>query len=308
MRTQRAGNRWRVVVILALAFLLAPLSGLPAAKSEAEIEAAVREVLLERHPKVDPSWWRELGPSAPTVIIRMAEEAQRLPERVRLVQALGYFDDPLAIEYLKKQAQESDQDVIRTASVRTVGSSQGAKEVEFVSRFLRHPDAQTRLAAAESLSAIADPQAKEILRKYFAEEKTSWIVAKVKDQLPAPTQSLNPVTSSEDRLSPEFTGTWRGYWLEPAASGLKSLTAVAELQGQGTNGLMGELKLQVPGGIARALKLGKVVGRANRFNGNWTEGKTTEWSGEAELSLAGRSRILRMAFPKAGVTLVLKKD
>jgi hypothetical protein len=147
---------------LIIALIFSNFHGVASAqtRTDAELEQAIQDVIIQRHPTDTPEWWRELGPEAPRVIIGMAEKAPRLYQRLRLVEALGWFDDQRAVEYLKRQADSASNGVIRNAAVKAIGNSQGAKELEFVSKFLKHSDPQTRKAAAQAVHKINAPKLK----------------------------------------------------------------------------------------------------------------------------------------------------
>ncbi|OFZ18727.1 MAG: hypothetical protein A2X94_05945 [Bdellovibrionales bacterium GWB1_55_8] len=216
MQCRRLRPLCRSLITGAILFLVMLPNAFPTrAASDQEIEHAIDTVLAERHPTDTPDWWRSLGPTAPRVILRMLKSSDRVYHRVRLTQALGWFDDPEVVDYLKTQARETKEDVVRNAAVRSVGNSQGAKEFEFIAEFLEHADPQTRLSAAEALQKIDNSEARERLKRFMAEEKAGWLVARLKGELPKPTAKLSPVSSSEDRLSPEWEGRWMGYWLVP---------------------------------------------------------------------------------------------
>ena len=202
-------------------FLIGSLVGSSAAwakpdpKSDTEIEAAIHQAFSERHPKETVEWWRSLGPGAPAVIMRMYE-APNQPVRVRerLVEALGAFEgNAQAEEFLRKQAESSNDDVVRLGAIQAVGQAGGAREAEFISEFLSHSDPQTRLVAAQALQKIDDPDAQARFAQYLKKEQAPWIVAKLTHQPPVPLPRLSPVSSSEDRPAPGFNGKWAGLWV-----------------------------------------------------------------------------------------------
>lgn len=337
--------RWRVMASLALAAMVAGGIGLEGwgapPKSNAEIEAAIRGVLVQRHPTDTPEWWRGLGPNAPGVILSMSEKESRIYHRVRLVDALAWFpDDARAVEFLKRQAETTDEDAIRQAAVKSVGISQGAAELDFLSKQLAHPDPQTRLAAAQGLQRSEDPRARKALERYLSQEKADWIVRKLRSTQPEiPPGGLARVGSSRDiedgpKIDPVFAGEWKGFWIAPesAGRGLVAKHATLQLREQGGKRLVGELSVEIQGlhvkGDGKAQKLQKVTLGAleveqKRFTGTISR-KQVEFAGDTavlptragDLQLEGQlmqiegARVwtLEVRIPKVGVILILRKS
>lgn len=226
-----------------------PLAVAEAPRSEEEIEAQIQDVLMQRHPTDTAEWWRSLGPSTPKVVIRMYEKSSNAYHRLRLIQALGWFpEDAAAVDFLKSQAESTDESVVRLTAIKALGVSQGAKETEFIAKYLRHSDPQTRMAAALALQKMGDARAASIVDQYMKEEKASWIVSRLKGEYPVPTKTLSPVSSSEDRSHPEFFGAWSGYWLVPRAGedGMRAVDARLELKKENATQMRGDLILTEP--------------------------------------------------------------
>ena len=330
--------------MLLVLLALSPV-GSAAAKSAAEIQEDIEMVLKQRHPTDTGDWWKGLGPNAPSVIMKMYEDSEHIYHRIRLLQGLGWFDDPASVEFIKQQAQSTPDDVIRNAAIKSVGISQGAKEEEFIAKFLKHSDPQTRLAAAETLKRINDAQARAILEKYMAEEKAQWILQRLRNERSTP-RALVPVTSSEDRLSPDFAGTWEGFWVAPVVDSLKALEsdpAVLRLKVENATTVSGELSLKVaqPQGSSvrtrsRTLKV-TAKGKAAHFSGILVEQespsvaasarpggaadgapeatprahrevRTREYSFEADLVHRAGALMLEVRSPAIGATLIVRRE
>jgi hypothetical protein len=302
---------------LLVAFLL--LASPAWAMTDGEIEEAIQNTIAQRHPKDDASFWRGLGPSAPRIMISMYERAGSLYQRLRLVEALGYFGDaPVAMEFARRQAENAREDVVRNGAIKAVGAGQGAAAVEFVSRYLGHEDAQTRLTAAQTLRKIDDPQARARVDRFMKEEKAAWLVAKLRGELPKPTAKLTPVASTEDRVSPAFAGTWRGYWLlpRPGPSGLRSEAAVLRLSIEGANELKGELLIGSKDKV-RAVPLARVQGKGLKVSGalggvavpgGGLKKPKPEVAFEAELREVMGHAIVELRAPGAAGLLVVRRD
>ena len=271
MKDMRQFRRFRFPTILAFLFVcVLTLSARAWSATDAELEKTISEALSVRHPTEGPDWWRSLGPTAPGVIIRMYEASDQIYQRLRLLEALAWFDDSASVEFLKLQADRTAYDVLRNAAIRSVGIARGAKEEEFVSQFLKHPDPQTRIAAAETLKRMNDSRADKVLETYLGDEKTPWITARLKGEAVLP-KRLKITSSSDDRLNPELTGTWAGFWVAPGAGSprMESRPAVLRLKVSGATGLEGELNLKKSGKALqpKAFVLAKVSGKSSRIIG-----------------------------------------
>ena len=186
-------------------------------KNEEEIQKNIQIVLEQRHPVDTPKWWRSLGSQAPKVIISMYETTDSTYQRIRLVQGLSWFDDSTATEFLKKQIQTNKESIIKRAAIKTIGLSQGEKEIDFIAEFLKNPDPPMRLAAAQTLQRmekeLSSAKAKTLLDQFKTEEKTPWLLTRMEEQYPAPptSQKIKPLITAKSRLTVELSGQWNGY-------------------------------------------------------------------------------------------------
>lgn len=195
-------------MVFSLVFLMGGAWCLPAL-SQTTLELKIREIITQRHPTDTAETWQSLGEGAPQAMIAMYEKTPRVYERLRLLQGLGWFDDPDAVAFLKDQARQQDNSVFRRAAVDAVGRSQGVRESDFVKGFLDHPDPQTRLAAAQALQRMirsspgVDSSALESrLQSFRASEKTKWVVQRLDREF--------PVGSKTFEKNQRFAGTWDG--------------------------------------------------------------------------------------------------
>lgn len=302
-----------------------------AAASDQEIREQVSEVLQQRHPTDTPEWWRGLGANAPRVIIAMVGEEGSTYKKLRLLGGLGAFDTPEAAEFLRKQAEDARESVVRTTAIRSLGASQGAKELDTISKFLQHDDAQTRLAAAQTLEKMNDPRAKDAFERYAREEKVPWVRQRLKGELPKPRGVLTPVASSEDRLSPDFSGEWKGYLLfprKPQEPGMKSQEAALTLRAEpsGTSA-SGDLRVQGAPGTTeknRVFRLEGASGKGIRLSGKFAEQVPqgarrarpspvpdvlgSELAFEAELSQENGNTLIVARSRGSGAVLVLRRS
>lgn len=322
IRCRQARFLFAKLVILALfAF---PVSATPSwAKSDAEVRDAIEDILVDRHPKDTPEWWRSLGANAPGVIISIYEGTGHTYRRLKLLQGLGSFDTPEAIEFLKKQAETTPDDVVRNTAIRSVGAAAGAREEEFLAKYLAHEDPQTRFAAAETLRKLNDPRANAIVDKYLKNEKVPWIEGKLRGELPRPTARLTPVASSEDRLNPDFAGQWKGFWLAPKGpkeEGMTSDPVAVSVQVESATELKGEVVVRVKK-ENRTYKLSRISGKGSKIAGSLVEQLLPPQPGvtparprasepfpfEAELRQEAESYFIQFRLPRNGVTVVARK-
>ncbi len=296
-----------VAIVLTVALLAA---GSTFAESSASaIEAKIREVLTHRHPKDDASWWRGLGPKAPGVIIKLIDGTKDAYEKHRLLGALAWFsDDPEAVEFLRGQIEGTDDSLLRATAIKSLGLSQGAKEAEYISKYLSSSDQKTRVAAGKALREMKDPKAKALLDQYLYEEKVDWIVSSIKGELPKPVASLSPVASSDDRVNPAFSGKWSGFMISPhPKDGLKSEPAQLDLEIEEGIRLRGILTV-TRSGKRSLMDLGALKTRGEGFSGRYPiepQPVTTELEGRYHQSAGVETIEIRV--PKLSSTLVLRK-
>lgn len=310
------------MILLALVVSMAP--GFAWSMTDEQVHQAIEDKLSERHPRDSANAWLALGPNAVPVIISMYGSTDYISHRVRLAQALGYFDDPRAADFLEKLAQSSGEDVVVNSSLRALGNSPRALgEEDFVSKFLKSDDPQTRLAAAEALNRAVekwgDAHAKDLIAAYLLQESQSWIVARVKGEQ-ATVTGLKSVSSSEDRLSGDFAGTWRGFWVQPkdGAKGMSSDPISLELKTLDDNTVQGSLFI-TSGMKSKTLVLTKSTGKGLQLTGHFredgappaaTSSSARAFDDEFDASLS-RSRdqlILQIRVPNKTAFLILRKE
>jgi hypothetical protein len=209
----------RYFVLIFLSFIIMTNTSGARAATDVDTREKIQNVLSQLHPTDTPEWWRGLGPDAPGTIISMYEHESFVYHRLRLVQALAWFNDPAATAFLEKQANESNDDVIRNGAIQSLGTSSGPSEDDFIAGFLNHRDPQTRLVAAQALRKAGDEKAQNYLNQFMSHEKIQWVRDRYTTGIlaPAPFQIIHPVTSIKalKTISPDFSGTWKGTLLVP---------------------------------------------------------------------------------------------
>ena len=281
------------------------------AMSDDQVHQAIEDKLSERHPLDSAGAWQSLGSNAVPVIISMYGSTDYVSHRVRLAQALGYFDDARAVDFLEKLAQSSGEDVVVNSSLRALGNSpRGLGEEDFISTFLKNDDPQTRLAAAEALNHLNDLHAKDLVAAFLLQEKQPWLVARVKGEQGKVT-GLKAVASSEDRLSADFAGTWRGFWVQPkdGAKGMSSDPISLELKTLDDNTVQGSLFVTT-GMKSKTLVLSKSSGKGSQISGQLKEDAPSIGADtfDASLSRTRDQLILQIKVPNKTAFLILRKE
>jgi hypothetical protein len=305
-------------------FLLAGVNA-HASSSDAEIRQKVGEAIRQRHSVPNREWWLSLGPEAPQVMISMHQETSHILHGMRILHGLAFFDDPVAIEYVKNEGRTTKRDVVRTAAIRAIADGQGDKELRYVEEFLGHDDADTRMVAGQVVREFADAgnlRAAELLDEFYEKEKTPWVAGRVRGEFPRSGGRPEAGTIQQERkrqVSDLFEGHWRGVWVEPEKEGgFKTQVAELHLKFNAEAELEGLLEL-------KATKVGKVFsflqsrGRGGQLSGRLKEqkessqpsdssSKTSETHGiEARLRKENEIDMVQLDIPGRAVTVILRK-
>lgn len=224
--------------------------------TESEIRQKITNILSQRDPVDTPDWWRSLGPEATNVIISMHKTSRNTYHKIRLLQALAWFDDPVAAEYIKEQIRTSDNNVIKGAGIKTLGISQGEKELDYITNYLNDQDQQLRYAAAQTLKRMMQDyksqKASMALDEYKKKEKTSWIIDKLNHEaVPSLVYEADKNQKTDDY--------WRGFWIVPDGKGLLTENAFLLLEFTKTGELIGTLTLDAEKTIANKTNGGKRI-------------------------------------------------
>lgn len=297
----------KILLTLTITFLIS--QPLAFAKTEAEIEQAIQDVLSQRHPEDTPAWWRSLGKDAPTVIIRMYEKSTDIYHKLRLVQALAWFDDPQSVEFVKTQATSTEFGVVRNAAVKTVGISKGAEEIEFISKFLSHNDIQTRVAAAEALKRMGDARADAKVNAYLEKEKAPWVGQKLRGNIQTTRAQPVVVESSESRnFWKQSLGSWRGFLVssEGISKELKPVPAVLDIVEVGSQVSL-KLKLLKPKSGEFTLQNVKWLA-PGKFSAMLSGATPKVEKFEAAISQGSYGSQYTIPLNDSGATLVLRKQ
>ncbi|MGK5082075.1 HEAT repeat domain-containing protein [Bdellovibrionota bacterium FG-1] len=307
---------WVKVCVWAIATILFGLSMPVSASTDAEIEESVRVMIMDRHPHESPAWWRSLGPQTPKILTKMYETEPSTYRKMRLIEGLSAFtDDAVAVDFIKSQAEHTPDDVIRTNAIRMIGVAQGAREEEWLSKFLKHDDPHTRVAAGTALKRSGSSSALARVEQWFVSEKQSWVVAKVKGELPPISGKWVPSGTSEDRLSPDFGGTWRGFWVsvKEGTVGMKSEPVLLTAQVSGLSEFNAEVTVKSQHKI-RHWKIVKAIGKAGYWTGSMAEEQSKNpvrvpsQVCNADLSKRSENVLMQIRLPQSGEFILLRRD
>lgn len=318
-----------LAVLAALAGVAAASGSQGASPATQALQSEIQAVTHEIHPTDTADWWRNLGPQAPAVIMSMYQETSSVYERLRLIEGLGWFDDQATTDFLKQQAQDATDDVIRDASITSIAISQGAQAEDFISGFLQSDDPQTRYSAASALKRIGDARSNELLTGYLSTEKLAWLRNRIIQQpVNPPVAPLRIATRQERKLNAAFDGHWTGFWVEPvrgpkASAGMKSDPVALDLTLRNGTDLSGELQRSgsIPpvSGVAspKSYRLDRIVGKEGRITGVFSRklasspGKPSrrqEVAFDGELVQKDGITVLHFVMPEALGTMIVRRE
>jgi hypothetical protein len=181
-------------------------------QKDLKIRESIQAILQVRHPTEDGNWWRSLGPQAPRIIMEMYENSTNIYHRVRLMNALAWFDNPDSAQFMKKEMNQTSNQVIRNSAIQSVIRSRGMKEKKFISTVLENENPQSRIAAAEALGMVEEPEAQEMVSKLMSKEKDTWVGHRITEQR----RQTQQVQNRQDRQKQKFrTGSNDAIRLEP---------------------------------------------------------------------------------------------
>jgi hypothetical protein len=169
---------------------------------------------------------------------------------------------------------------------------------------------------------MKDQRAKDLYDAYLKEEKVSWLVDKLNGK-PLAATGLTHVSSSEDRISAEFEGTWRGYWISPKEQGNGMQTAQVVLQlkaPSSATSIQGNMLVVSHKTQTRSFQINDGAGKGVNVAGNLSEvlaapslsgpGRTKppQLEFQSTLSRMNGTWVLEMKIASKASILVLKKD
>lgn len=237
------------------------------------VSKSVDDLLAQMHPRETVETWRALGPEAPGVLIEKYGQTTHSFKRARIRRALGAFDDPVAVEFLKKEALSQQNAAARGDALRAIGLSQGPKALDFLEGFLTHETPQTRLVAADVIRQMPGREARKAYEGFLAREKTPWVREKLERAEQWAIRS-RPGARSSGESDGGFQGKWRGYWIAVEGTALRSLTAELEFRNDASaqlsvwpmaGGKKGK-KARIPGPVQK-FNLSGIQGAGSRVRG-----------------------------------------
>lgn len=284
------------------------------ALSDTEIDNAIQTELMNRHPSDKGEFWTDLGPTAPDNIIQKYLKSDNPYHKTRLLAGLGFFpENSKATEFLKEQAEETKDSVIRNTAIRSIAHSQGVNEFDFLSRFLKSEDPQTRLATAQALQKMNDPRAKALVDTFMQAEGNSWIKDQLQKSVPlTPMRTLSIVSTNGESLSPLFSGKWKGFFIIPGPGkvGLKSKQVSIQLTIENGRTIKGQIQWTKKN-ATESIAFAKLEGKSNKLTGQIqysANNKPQKIDFEAELFEKGEALVLKADLKPVNGGLIAQKE
>ncbi len=186
-----------LIISLLLLFFSSAFASDSNSRSDGILEESILEVIRMRNSKESPEWWRSLGPAAPKAILSLYRKTNSTYIKIRLLEALRWFDDSTATDLMKNEFEQNRNELIRAAAIRAIGMSQGMKEAQLIERALKNSSGRLRVAAAQGLLGTTDSEAHQMVDRFLLGEKQEWVVRKV-------LQRRNVLKGTEDENSESF--------------------------------------------------------------------------------------------------------
>jgi len=171
-------------VCLSISSLCWSAGGQVTQKTDAELQQEVEAMISLRHPPREAgsgAWWHSLGPHAAGVIRQMLSQNRPISEKIRLIEALSYFNDGESAEFLKKLYREGKSQVVQDAAVKALAASQGGKEAKFLESALGKSSSHLKIRVAQVMDDRGDRASVQFVERLMKKEKAnSQILAKIR--------------------------------------------------------------------------------------------------------------------------------
>lgn len=92
--------------------------------------------------------WRALGPEAPAVMIAMFKKSDVHMDRLRLLEAIGFFEDPVAHRFIKDELKSNSSSLERSACLRGLSNAGDADSIKIIQEFTNDSDLNVRKEAS----------------------------------------------------------------------------------------------------------------------------------------------------------------
>lgn len=150
--------------------------------TDEEIREKIHDTIKVRHPVDQPEWWRSLGSQAPHVIISMYNETSSTYEKIRLIEALAWFDDPAAVSFLKGVYEKSGNAILKEAALKSIAVSQNSNEQEFIDKGMKRSSSKAKVRIARAMERSGDPEKARLVDGILKNEKDPWVINQVREQ------------------------------------------------------------------------------------------------------------------------------
>jgi hypothetical protein len=177
-----------VLPFIALGALIAAVSF--AAQDSRAVREKVEAALSQRDMPRSAQWWGALGVQGGTALREIFQAAPRLQAKFRVLEAHRFFSDAESALFLRKSAFELQNRALRRTAILSLAWSQGMKERSTFETLLASGDPFIRVAAAQGLQIMPQPDARAMLKNFLAQEPVAWVVARLKP--PSPSLQTDP--------------------------------------------------------------------------------------------------------------------
>lgn len=164
-------GRVLVFVVISAMFSFSSEFAFADAANQAKIRDQIETVIKQMHPNDTARWWRKLGAEAPAVMIKMYQERQVIHEKIRLVEALGWYKGQEVTDFLKNVYETETNAVIKKAAVRSIAVSEGGRQGRFLKNALNGSNRHEKIRIARILDNAGDEDSAQLVDKMMEEEK-----------------------------------------------------------------------------------------------------------------------------------------
>ncbi len=167
-------------------FLLLSLLSLIAFASDTMDTTLITELnagLFTTDKPVDLAWLKSRGGNVQTVLISMYGRDHKVRHRIKLLEALGNFNDTATVAFLKDRNVSTENRVLRLVAIRSLGQGMGRDSIEVLKGSLQDNDPHVRRQTAETLADLKTPESDALVQGFLAQEKADWVTSRVKKHL-----------------------------------------------------------------------------------------------------------------------------
>lgn len=137
------------------------------------LQAEIESLITQRHPSDTSKSWRALGRRAPTVMMQLYASRETLFEKIRLLEALGWFKTPEVSQFLKQTYEKESNSVLKKAALRSIAQSDASSQKELLERELPKANVHEKLRIAKILDASGSQESTKIVDRFLVREPSA---------------------------------------------------------------------------------------------------------------------------------------